>query len=313
MSTIQLDMVRELMKTMAKYKAIIGEEYASGAYSNALGVVTTPKILESIVIAPPKGLPRGVGVGIQSFIAEALLNGSVAELDTLRKDPRVKAVEKLETLIGVGPATAMKWVSEGTMTIADASTRTDLTTAQRIGISVDGRVMHRVPRKMVEKVFGVVSGLFPKGTETMITGSYRRGAQSSGDVDILVISDDLIAKDLPRIPSAIVLNAGEMKVSYLVPVKDDAVVMTPADGIIPSATYIQVDVFVSPSASRVAYLAYSTGSAAHNVYLRSLAKSKGYHLSQYSLTDASGKIVPLKTEEDLYASLGITYVPPEKR
>ncbi len=291
-------MVRRLMKTMAKYKAIVGEEYASTAYTRALDIISSPGKVEEIILSTVGRLPRGIGKGIQSFIAEAIMTGSIAELEEMRRDPRVKAVELLETIIGVGPVTAMKWVSEGTLSIADAANRDDLTSAQKVGVEVHGKVIDRVPRAVVEKIFGDVLAILPAGVNAIITGSYRRGAPSSGDVDILIISDIIVANQLPTIPGSIIINAGEMKMSYLAPM----------DGM-----YVQVDIFISPSSSRVAYLSYSTGSAAHNVYLRGLAKSKGYHLSQYSLTDGGGKAVILDSEEDLYNALGVDYVPPEKR
>lgn len=296
-------MIRQLLGRMAKYKAILGEEYASTAYTRAVSIVTSQKILDDIVIG--ERLPKGIGKGIQSFIAEAVATGSVVEMLEMQRDPRVCAVETLERIIGVGPVTAMKWVSEGTMTIADAAIREDLTTSQRIGILVDGKVLHRVSRGLVEKVFNEVKALLPSGTDATVTGSYRRGSMTSGDVDILIVSDSLVARSLPRDPQSLVINSGEMKTSYLVPVSTT----------IPnhSEMYVQVDIFIAPTKSRVAYLAYSTGSAAHNVYLRGLAKSKGYHLSQYALTDPAGKEVPLEKEEDLYSALGIAYVPPEKR
>jgi len=59
---------------------------------------------------------------------------------------------------------------------------------------------------------------------------------------------------------------------------------------------------------------YFTGSKAHNVALRQRALKRGYTLSEYSLAELkTEKPVAGKTEEDIYAKLGLDYIPPELR
>lgn len=279
---------------MSNYKSIIGEEYSAAAYAKAAKIIKSPTDIADVV-SGTKHL-KGIGDKITAFISEVVTTGSSRELDELRYDPRVLAVEELSKVIGVGPVTAKKWVLEGTLTIEAARNRKGLTKMQKIGLDMHGKVLSRVPRRIVEAVFDKVVSMNQFDT-SMITGSYRRGADTSGDVDILV-TGSTAARDLITPNGSIILNAGNMKQTYLTPVGDQ---------------YVQVDIFVSPVESFIPYLLYSTGSAAHNVRLRGLAKSKGLHLSQYALTDQSGTIIPLTREEDLYKILGIPYVPPTLR
>ena len=61
-------------------------------------------------------------------------------------------------------------------------------------------------------------------------------------------------------------------------------------------------------------LQYFTGSKEHNVRLRQLALNRGYSLSEYSLTRlVDGRDLFFDREEDVYAALGLPYIPPEMR
>ncbi len=77
---------------------------------------------------------------------------------------------------------------------------------------------------------------------------------------------------------------------------------------------MQVDVRLLPEASYGAALQYFTGSKAHNVTLRQRALKMGYTLSEWALARLdNGATVAAKTEEEIYAALGVDWMPPEMR
>ena len=77
---------------------------------------------------------------------------------------------------------------------------------------------------------------------------------------------------------------------------------------------MQVDVRLLPPDSFGAAMQYFTGSKAHNVALRQRALKMGYTLSEYSLASLETETpVAGKTEEEIYASLKLDYIPPELR
>ena len=77
---------------------------------------------------------------------------------------------------------------------------------------------------------------------------------------------------------------------------------------------LQVDVRLLPSASYGAALQYFTGSKAHNVALRQRALKMGYTLSEWALARLDdGSTVAAATEEEIYAALGMDWIPPELR
>ena len=75
-----------------------------------------------------------------------------------------------------------------------------------------------------------------------------------------------------------------------------------------------IDLRVVPPESYGAALQYFTGSKEHNIELRNIAIKKGYKLSEYGLyLKESGKQIAGSSEEEIYKTLGLAYIPPELR
>jgi DNA polymerase (family 10) len=128
-------------------------------------------------------------------------------------------------------------------------------------------------------------------------GSVRRGRETVGDLDLLVIGRDHpgIADHFVKFPGvARILAKGEDKVT--VKLKNE----------------MQVDVRMLDPASYGAALAYFTGSKEHNVALRDRAKRRGWKLNEYGLFQGD-KAIAGRTEEEIYEKLGLEWIPPELR
>src|SRR5580698_8718436 len=145
---------------------------------------------------------------------------------------------------------------------------------------------------------------FPGIEKVTPAGSLRRGRETAGDLDLLVTGPACAPEHTaaaveyvaayPGIQS--IIAKGDNKVSFYL------------------SNFLQVDVRLLPSASYGAALQYFTGSKAHNVSLRQRALKMGYTLSEWSLArldDAS--TVAAATEEEIYAALGMDWMPPEMR
>jgi DNA polymerase (family 10) len=137
-------------------------------------------------------------------------------------------------------------------------------------------------------------------------GSLRRGRDTIGDVDLLVTMRpgrekqkdvDAVAEHILKYPGIDqTLAHGENKVSVLL------------------GNGLQVDVRMLAKENFGAALLYFTGSKAHNVGLRGRALDMGWTLNEYALTTVKGgKVVAGKTEEEIYAKLGLDYIEPELR
>lgn len=132
-----------------------------------------------------------------------------------------------------------------------------------------------------------------------VAGSVRRVQETIGDVDLLVATTDpasvmaaVRADDLVRE----VIAAGEARTS----------VRTVRD--------LQVDLRAVAPESWGAALIYFTGSKAHNVRIRERAVRRGLTLSEYGLFRRDGgERVAGRTEEEVYAALGLSWIPPTMR
>ncbi len=132
------------------------------------------------------------------------------------------------------------------------------------------------------------------------SGSLRRMKETIGDIDILVTGRDgaKIIDYFTKYPKATrVLAAGETKGSIMVGLGKEAK---------------QVDIRVVPEKTYGAALQYFTGSKAHNIKLRLLAKEKGLKISEYGVFKGE-KFIAGRTEEEVYSALGLPFIPPELR
>ncbi|MBX3420241.1 MAG: DNA polymerase/3'-5' exonuclease PolX [Pirellulaceae bacterium] len=131
-------------------------------------------------------------------------------------------------------------------------------------------------------------------------GSYRRGRETVGDLDILVVScqPDAVMDRLESFPGRVsTIARGATKLS----IRIDA--------------QFQVDLRVVPAESFGAALQYFTGSKEHNVAVRSRARKLGLSVNEYGVSslDNSQNVSSGRTEEELYARLGLCWIPPELR
>src|SRR6266568_737657 len=130
-------------------------------------------------------------------------------------------------------------------------------------------------------------------------GSLRRMAETIGDIDILVASED---------PGPVMDAFASLSYAEEVVAKGETKTS------IRTTKGLQVDLRVVPSAVWGAALQYFTGSKPHNIRTREIAVRKGLKLSEYGLFRAkSGKLIVAETEEEVYQQLGLPWIPPTLR
>jgi DNA polymerase (family X) len=138
----------------------------------------------------------------------------------------------------------------------------------------------------------------PEVVRVSYAGSMRRGKETIGDLDLIVATQtpEPVMRTFRTHPlAAEVVNAGETKST-----------IRTADG-------LQVDLRAIDPAVWGTAMQYFTGSQMHNIKVREHAQRKKLSLNEYALTAADGSTRTFDTEEALYATLGMAYVPPELR
>ena len=141
----------------------------------------------------------------------------------------------------------------------------------------------------------------PQIEQLEFAGSYRRGKDTVGDLDILVVSAavEQVMDRLGSFPQlADVIVRGDTKMS------------------IRTEQHVQVDLRVVPAESFGAALQYFTGSKEHNVVVRGRAKDQGLKINEYGVYrvhDGQDERIAGRTEAEVYATIGLPEFPPELR
>ena len=141
----------------------------------------------------------------------------------------------------------------------------------------------------------------PAIAQMEMAGSYRRGKETVGDLDILVVSAQpgLVMDRLAEYPDReVTIGRGDTKMSVRM------------------RGGMQVDLRVVPADSFGAALQYFTGSKDHNVVLRGIARQQGLKINEYGVFRTEGAkdgYVAGRTEEEVYAAVGLPWFPPELR
>jgi len=134
-----------------------------------------------------------------------------------------------------------------------------------------------------------------------VCGSYRRGREDPGDLDIVVILNE--DWTLPAIVGVLETSGLYTAVNWLGEKKTQIVV----DG-------IKVDIKVSTPEGLGAALLYFTGPSGYNIGMRRAAKSRGMKLNEYGIWDRdTNTYLGGATEEEIYEIMDKTFKPPEKR
>ncbi len=140
-----------------------------------------------------------------------------------------------------------------------------------------------------------------------LAGSLRRGRETIGDLDVVASSTDpsaLHAALRAQPDTERVLASGDTKTSVRL------------------ASGLQVDLRTVEDGQFGAALLYFTGSKEHNIRLRERAQHRGLRLNEYGQFKDDGHAAPqergaapvaARTEEDIYAALGLRWMPPELR
>jgi DNA polymerase (family 10) len=131
-------------------------------------------------------------------------------------------------------------------------------------------------------------------------GSLRRMKETVGDIDVLACGKNgaEIIRRFTRHPRAVrVLAGGKTKGSVVIRTEDSE---------------RQVDLRIVDESEYGAALLYFTGSKAHNIKLRGLAKDRGLKISEYGVFRGEKRLAS-REEEDCYRALGMPWIPPEMR
>src|SRR5271154_2441302 len=314
---------REFARVLAEtadLMEIAGEDgFRIRSYRNAASAIEGfPERVDDILSNAERNVTEipSVGKGLASVLAELSRRGSFEKRDTLLAQfpPTLLDLLKIQ---GLGPkGIALVYQHYKVATIDDLEricNEQKLRELPRMGAKLEEKVLksiaqyrQRTGRFLLNFGQKVAAELIPYLSETggiekiAAAGSLRRGKDTIGDLDLLVTGPGA-AGALERFvqhPKAhTVLGKGPNKAS----------IQYGLEG-------LQVDLRALPHESYGAAMQYFTGSKEHNILIRSRALKLGLTLNEYGLFRLDDESrVGGETEEEIYAALGLAWIPPELR
>ena len=293
------------------------------SYRNAAEAIEgLPQQITDLIEDPKQVLAiPGIGKGMLNNLNEMLHEGKLSLHAEMLKKYRPSMLELLKVQ-GLGPKTvALIWSAyqvcdlEGVEKLAREGKIRELPRMgekheQKILKAIEdyrriaGRFLLNVAEAQAEKIIEHL-GNYPGVEKATPAGSLRRGRETVGDLDILVTGPaccndaerEKLIEHIIKLPGLMeIIARGENKVSFRL------------------RGGMQVDVRFLPPESFGAAMQYFTGSKGHNVALRQRALKMGYTLNEYSLAKLDDQqVVVGKSEEEIYATLKLDYIPPEMR
>ena len=163
------------------------DRYRQESYHKAAAALAKQEV--KILTARDAKKMRGIGQSIADTIEEIAKEGRSRKLKALREDPHNRIRATFLGIYGVGLEQANRWIQEGLRTLDDVRDKACLSTHQRLGLEHYDDLNTRIPRREVEAlgrhVKRAAQAIDPE-VQLIIGGSYRRGADTSGDIDLIV-------------------------------------------------------------------------------------------------------------------------------
>ena len=304
-----IDVLGELNKLLLKK----GEVMRARAYQKAQ---------ESIINYPDdihgtdqiKNL-KGIGATIVKKLNEYIETGQIKALEKERNNP----IHIFTEIYGIGPKKAQQLIDDGIDSLEKLKQNQDtlLNDKQKIGLLYYEDILKKIPREEIELYKKEIQDSFNavnKGTSRFeIVGSYRRGAKSSGDIDIIITDSDndktifknFIDKLVEKQIIIQKLTDGKTKVLVVAKIND--------------LPFRRVDFLYSPPDEYSFSTLYFTGSKIFNTVMRQRALDMGYSLNEHGFYKMENKKKgeklqeKFKTENDIFDFLDMVYKEPKDR
>ena len=310
-----IDLTEKLSDIMTKQ----GEPFRARAYQKAQETIMSyPNDIQN----PDdlKGLPN-IGPTIMEKLNEYQNTGTLKILEREKNNP----VNILADIYGIGPKKAKELVDKGITSISHLRERAPelLNETQIIGLKYYEDILKRIPRSEIveyEKIFdsafkSVITNIGESESDSKfeIVGSYRRGAQNSGDIDVIITSNNadvfknFINKLISEKVIIEVLSRGTTKCLVITKLRDS------------NAIARRVDFLYTKPEEFPFSILYFTGSKIFNTVMRHQALTMGYTMNEHGLykmeNNKKGNKVDhvFKTEKDIFDYLNMVYKKPEER
>lgn len=261
-----------------------------------------------------------IGKSIADKIVEYGKNGFCQQI--VHQDEYSKTYSTFKKIWGVGHTTIVDWMDRGLKTLEDLKTcNVLLTEQQKIGLKYYQDFQTKIPRNEIEMLSRIIQSKVHPNIKVEIVGSYRRGKELCGDVDILM-TDPTQTLDLDLILPNLIKDLGCIIQDNLTKTFTRSYMgVYTLDNFTPRH---RIDLKVVDWNQWPFALLGWTGSSYFNRSIRLMAKKKGFHLCSKELTirgsfsqeervSLQQKIDDIKTETDIFNFFSLPFKTPEQR
>jgi NAD-dependent DNA ligase/DNA polymerase/3'-5' exonuclease PolX len=306
----------ELMEKLADIMLKQGEPFRARAYQKAQETIMA---FPDDILSPEQltGKP-GIGSTIMDKLTEYMQTGTLKLLEREKNNP----VNILADVYGIGPKKAKELVDNGITTIAQLRENTQMLNAvQKVGLSYYEDILKRIPRSEIEEYESIFDTNFMFSTllkepnddpRFEVVGSYRRGAQNSGDIDVIVTSNN--PKVFVRFIDTLINQKIILEVLSRGPTKCLVIAKIPS-----SDSARRVDFLYTTPEEYPFSVLYFTGSKIFNTVMRHQALQMGLTMNEHGLYKMDGKKKgekvshTFKDEKDIFNYLHMAYKTPVER
>ena len=303
----------ELMEKLSSIMLKQGEPFRARAYQKAQETIMSyPN--DITIPSDLKGLP-GIGSTIMDKLEEYIKTGTLRILEREKTNP----INIIGEVYGIGPVKAKELVDKGITSISQLRQNQQLLNdVQKVGLKYYEDILERIPRSEIEhfeKIFETNFNEVKKSNSDKfeIVGSYRRGAESSGDIDVIItgengsISKAFVDKMLKSGIILEILSRGTSKTLVIARLPGENHIARRVDFL-----------YTKPEEFPFAIL-YFTGSKIFNTVMRQHALNMGYTFNEHGIyhmeNKKKGKQVDHKfyNEKDIFDFLKLEYKKPVDR
>ena len=267
------------------------------------------------------------------------------KLQELEKTGKIEAIERQKQLIleqektpenifskiyGVGPKRAKELVDKGISTIEELKQPENiklLNDKQNIGLQYYYDILERFPRSeieeyrtLLEKIFKDVSKDIAGTSSFEIVGSYRRNAQTSGDIDLIITNSENNVEIFKQFLDRLVKEGIIIELLSRGKVKSLTIGRLPTSSSTENRLARRIDLLYSPPKEYAFALLYFTGSQEFNTVMRQHALDMEYTLNEHGISTKrdgiKGNLVStteFRTEKDIFDFLNLEYKTPIER
>ena len=255
---------------------------------------------------------RNIGKTIIAKFEYYLEHGTLQIFEKAKNDP----VYMFANIYGIGGKKAKSLVNEHGITTIEQLRENQqlLNNVQKIGLKYYEQLLERIPRAEIvahEEILKTVFDSIDNNTSTFeIVGSYRRGKQTSGDIDVIICDSNNSNEVFNEFINSLI------EINYVIEILSKGKVKSLAISQLKGYPARRIDFMFTPKEEFPFAILYFTGSKEFNTVMRQQALNMGYSMNEHGFTDLKTKKklnFNLSTEKDVFKFLNIEYKHPTER